>query len=98
MFLHIGVISKDLLPGATAHVVAKLGFIPVLSQDIDICAQVPGGCPLAKAPNGAEQQLAISQYIPGIAPAGKLNLEIKITNGDKESIGCLKGAIQIVKP
>ena len=94
--VHIsGKSSSDIFPGASAQVTAKVGFLPVIVEHIDLCSQIPGGCPFSKSVE--EQSLAISQFIPGYAPAGHLNLEISIVNGNGESIGCIKGAVQVTK-
>ncbi|KAJ3306754.1 Phosphatidylglycerol/phosphatidylinositol transfer protein [Kappamyces sp. JEL0829] len=89
-----GSLSEDIVSGASAHVVAKLGFIPVLTTDIDICGQVPGGCPLD---HNNTTQLSVTQNIPGAAPAGSLSIQIDVKNGNGKAVACLKGKIQIVK-
>ncbi len=90
-----GILKNDVQQGAKARVVAKIGFVPVLTTDIDICAQVPGGCPLVTT--GKTQSLDITQSIPGLAPEGNLKVEIAVSNGNGEPIACLKGAIKVVK-
>lgn len=89
-----GKISQDITAGAKAIVGIKWG-IAHYSDTIDICEQVPGGCPLLHT-NGT-QQLDIHHSIPKMAPAIKVNLKVDVVNGDNSKIACLQGKIQIVK-
>jgi hypothetical protein len=91
-----GVLSKELVQGATVRVTAKLGFIQVFNRELDLCeegAKVGKPCPIAPG----DQVMVVTQEIPGNLPAATVNLEIRATNPDKTQITCLKGAIRVVK-
>ncbi|KAI8903849.1 MD-2-related lipid-recognition domain-containing protein [Gorgonomyces haynaldii] len=88
-----GATSANITQGASVHVVGKLAFIPVLTKDIDVCSQPGVTCPIAAGDN----EIQVTQSIPAIAPAGNLNIEIGVKNGDGAQVACLKGPIKIVK-
>ena len=89
-----GMLFKNITQGAEAHLTAKLGFIPVLKVDIDLCSQI--NCPLVRDTK-KEQSITITQPVPKIAPRGKLGITIKVDNGDGTEVACLEGKLEIVK-
>jgi ML domain len=87
-----GRVHKRITKGATAHIVAKFGPIPVLKTEIDICSEVE--CPLL-SDDLNDQSITIKQNIPNIAPKGRIGITIKVSNGDGSEIACLEGKLDI---
>ncbi|KAI8903850.1 ML domain-containing protein [Gorgonomyces haynaldii] len=88
-----GLTTADVVTGAKVKVVAKLGFIPVLTKEIDVCTQPGISCPIPAGVNS----INVAQDIPSITPAGNINVDITMTNGDGAKLACLTGKIQVVK-
>jgi hypothetical protein len=89
-----GSLSKAVTEGATLQAVAKFGFIKVLDETFDLCAEAAKSgkpCPLAEGPNS----LQVIQNIPGSAPEVSVNLEITGKNADGSPLTCLRGRIQL---
>jgi hypothetical protein len=92
-----GLLTRDIVQGALLKVTAKLGGIQVFQKELDLCeegAKNGKPCPIA----AGDQQMIVSQEIPGNIPGATINLEIKANNADKTPIACLKGPIKVVKP
>jgi hypothetical protein len=89
-----GLLSKAVVEGATLQATAKFGFIKVLDETFDLCAEAAKTgkpCPLGEG----EASLQVIQDIPGAAPEVTVNLEIRGKNADGSPLTCLKGKIQL---
>lgn len=89
-----GVLAEALESGAYAKMDVKLGFIPILSQNFDICeeaAKSGKSCPLAKG----TQSIEVSKSIPGSVPSATINVEIHVFTKDNKQVSCLSGKLKI---
>jgi hypothetical protein len=89
-----GTLSKAVTQGATLQAVAKFGFIKVLDETFDLCAEAAKSgkpCPLTEGPSSFQ----VIQNIPGSAPEVSVNLEITGKNADGSPLTCLRGRIQL---
>lgn len=92
-----GNLSRPIIEGSTARIIVKAGFIPLYSNNINVCesaAKEGFPCPIV----AGDQKISISQSLPDIVPAGRFDLRVVITNADKTQIACFQGTVQVVDP
>jgi len=88
-----GNLAVDVTQGAKLEIHAKLGFIPVHDETMDLCQEAPKfgfNCPVAHGP----QTLSAGLNVPNELPAEtNVDVTIKATNADGQEILCLQGTI-----
>jgi hypothetical protein len=89
-----GTLKADIKQGAVVHVRAKLGFIQLINQDMDLCEkikQVGRECPIPKGPF----LLNHTVEIPKEAPPGKYSVWADIKNFDSAHVACAEGSFRM---
>jgi hypothetical protein len=88
-----GVLSEQLVKGTRAELTVKVGMVPLLKVDIDVCEQAKNVglfCPLNKGP----QTIQFSQDIPKFLPSASANIEVRVFTPDNRRIACVQGKVQ----
>jgi len=89
-----GTLNQDIKQGAVVHVRAKLGFIQLMNQDLDLCQEIKKigrECPVPKGPFSLNQTVDI----PKEAPPGRYSVFADIKNFDSAHVACAEGTFRM---
>ncbi|KAF9373047.1 Phosphatidylglycerol/phosphatidylinositol transfer protein [Podila verticillata] len=84
----MGVLSKDVLHGATIELLVKTGVIKLLQKKLDFCdeaAKIDKNCPLL----AGDQFLQHTVELPKEIPPGRYTVNVKVKNPDGEQVACI---------
>ena len=88
--LTVNALLKEVVTNGTISVDAKVGFIPIYNQQLDLCTEVAAGglsCPLNATRYDIKQTVAVPD-IP--IQHGKVDATIKITDQNNHLLLCMK--------
>ncbi|RKP01890.1 hypothetical protein CXG81DRAFT_4508, partial [Caulochytrium protostelioides] len=83
-----GVLSKDVVDGATAHLQVRLGLIRLVNQQLDVCEEVKKigeQCPFKKGPLHIEATVEI----PWQVPPGRYLVDVTGKTVDGDDLTCV---------
>ncbi|KAI9146248.1 ML domain-containing protein [Paraphysoderma sedebokerense] len=95
-----GTVTGEITPGCTSRAQVKAGGLPLRTYNFDTCQDIQEQNPGISCPVPAGTFITLKKSLPvppSTPPLKNANLEIKIFNGDKSEIGCVKSKIDFNK-
>jgi hypothetical protein len=91
-----GTLNQNITDGAMMSIQAKKGFLTILNDNLDFCAELVKqglACPYPAGPFEFTYTRPISDNYPNTS----VKLTVNVTNGDGVSALCLTGKVDITK-